>query len=221
MSFLQELGKGFIRSAVNQVGRDGGKVISNKIYGDAHATPIRRVGQSTSGTYFDTETNQQLTPQQILQYATTDGWTPRHSSYTWAHRITLMALAIFIGSFPMIFPFSLVLPIVPLYLIYRGIKKIRQRHTTYFKLISRPTFKADKRYKGCIRATGEYETQELTIQLTSNEDDKRIQRRLGLAYILCAIIMYISAYYIGTSWMNITPANDDGIVTEQVNDTIQ
>ena len=45
MGFLTKLGKGFISSAVNQVGRDGGKVISNRLYGDAHATPVRRVGE--------------------------------------------------------------------------------------------------------------------------------------------------------------------------------
>jgi hypothetical protein len=40
MSFIQNLLKGFIKSTVNQVGRDGGKVISNKIYKDRHSTPI-------------------------------------------------------------------------------------------------------------------------------------------------------------------------------------
>jgi hypothetical protein len=33
----------FIRSAVRQVGRDAGKVVSNKAFGDAHSTPIRMV----------------------------------------------------------------------------------------------------------------------------------------------------------------------------------
>lgn len=42
-NFLNSLGKGFIRSAVNQVGRDYGKTISNQIFGDAHATPVRAV----------------------------------------------------------------------------------------------------------------------------------------------------------------------------------
>lgn len=45
MSFLEQLGKGFIRSAVNQVGRDGGKVISNQIYRGAHSTPFYRSGK--------------------------------------------------------------------------------------------------------------------------------------------------------------------------------
>lgn len=33
-----------LRSAANQFARDGGKVLSNAMYGDAHSTPIRRVG---------------------------------------------------------------------------------------------------------------------------------------------------------------------------------
>jgi hypothetical protein len=39
--FVKQLAKGFVRSAVNQVGRDGGKVISNKVYGDKHSRPVR------------------------------------------------------------------------------------------------------------------------------------------------------------------------------------
>lgn len=42
-NFIKNLGKGFVRSAVNQVGRDYGKTISNQIFGDAHATPVRMV----------------------------------------------------------------------------------------------------------------------------------------------------------------------------------
>lgn len=45
-SFLNQLGKGFVRSAVNQVGRDTGKVVSNQAYGNAHSTPIRGVNDT-------------------------------------------------------------------------------------------------------------------------------------------------------------------------------
>lgn len=51
MSFLKNLTKGFIRSAVNQVGRDGGRVISNKVYKGKHATPIKST--SNESTYHD------------------------------------------------------------------------------------------------------------------------------------------------------------------------
>lgn len=46
--FLSGLAKGFIRSAVNQVGRDAGKVVSNQVYGDAHSTPYRSVSGNNS-----------------------------------------------------------------------------------------------------------------------------------------------------------------------------
>lgn len=42
-NFITQLSKGFVRSAVNQVGRDYGKTISNQIFGDSHATPVRMV----------------------------------------------------------------------------------------------------------------------------------------------------------------------------------
>lgn len=218
MSFIQELGKGFIRSAINQVGRDGGKVISNKIYGDAHATPIRRVGQSPSGSYFDTETSQPLTPQQILQYATTDGWQPEYSSHKWSHRLTLMFWAILIGSMPFIFPFCLIIPIVPIYIIYRGIKHMTAKNTTYFKMVEVPKLIADRRYKGNIRQDGT-ELMKATIPLTSTPEDKAAHRRLGWSYILCAIILWIAVYFCGSYIMSIEPKADDGIITEQITDT--
>ena len=49
MVFGKDLAKGLVRSAVNQVGRDAGKVVSNQLYGDAHSVPHRSVGSSGSG----------------------------------------------------------------------------------------------------------------------------------------------------------------------------
>ena len=48
-SFINELAKGFVRSAVNQVGRDAGRVVSNNIYGDAHSIPHRTVSAGGAG----------------------------------------------------------------------------------------------------------------------------------------------------------------------------
>lgn len=210
MSFLQELGKGFIRSAVNQVGRDGGKVISNAIYGDAHATPIRRVGQSTSGTYFDTETSQQLTPQQLLQYATTDGWKPEYTSYPWVIRICLMFIAIFIGA--ILAPWSLALPLLPLYVAYRGAKHFFARHTTYCKMTQVPRMVSDRRYKGQIRQDGT-ETVKATILLSSTSEDKTRHTIVGISHILYAVIMWIGAYMFFMSYplwtsQDISTSND-------------
>lgn len=49
-SFTKQLAKGFVRSAVNQVGRDGGRVISNQIYNGKNYVPISNVGQQSSQT---------------------------------------------------------------------------------------------------------------------------------------------------------------------------
>ena len=38
----------FFNSVINQIGRDVGRTISNKVLKDAHATPIRILGQSSN-----------------------------------------------------------------------------------------------------------------------------------------------------------------------------
>jgi hypothetical protein len=43
MSFIVSLIKGFFRSAVNQVGRDGGKIVSKKIYGDNNSSSVQKI----------------------------------------------------------------------------------------------------------------------------------------------------------------------------------
>lgn len=65
MSFIGNLGRGFVRSAINQVGRDGGRVISNQLYGDAHSTPHRMVGggaASSDGVQDPSERIERCTP---------------------------------------------------------------------------------------------------------------------------------------------------------------
>jgi hypothetical protein len=74
MGFISDLGKGFVRSAVNQVGRDGGKVISNTLYGDAHATPIRKVGSSDTSVSGTDELEVASDPYQIRQEAEEQGY---------------------------------------------------------------------------------------------------------------------------------------------------
>ena len=39
-------GEKLLSSAVHQVGRDLGKTISNQLFGDAHATPVRHIKSS-------------------------------------------------------------------------------------------------------------------------------------------------------------------------------
>lgn len=48
MSFAKNLAKGFVRSAVNQVGRDGGRVISTSIYDGRNYVPVSNVAQTNT-----------------------------------------------------------------------------------------------------------------------------------------------------------------------------
>ena len=43
MYMAQSLLEKFVSSAIRQVGKDTGKVISNQLYGDAHSTPVRHI----------------------------------------------------------------------------------------------------------------------------------------------------------------------------------
>lgn len=47
-NFGIQLAKGFIRSAINQVGRDGGRVVSNQIYNGQNYVPVAPVSPNAS-----------------------------------------------------------------------------------------------------------------------------------------------------------------------------
>lgn len=50
-SFGMQLAEGFVRSTVNQVGRQTGNVIANNIYGDAHSTPFKIITEANKNVY--------------------------------------------------------------------------------------------------------------------------------------------------------------------------
>ena len=50
-NFGMQLAEGFVRSTVNQVGRQTGNVIANNIYGDAHSTPFKIITEANKNVY--------------------------------------------------------------------------------------------------------------------------------------------------------------------------
>lgn len=106
MGFLGSLGRGFIRSAVNQVGRDYGKTISNSAFGDAHSTPIRNVSSTSSrgnrtadptvkyhpvAFPFESETNQFI---EKNGFTIIEGQRPIYSKGRWFFMLILLALSL-------------------------------------------------------------------------------------------------------------------------------
>lgn len=199
MGFISDLGKGFVRSAINQVGRDTGKVISNHIYGDAHSTPIRNVGISNNGKYFNTETDEEINIDHLDSVAESDGWIPSYSSFGgWGTKIFWAIISIIPAV--VIFPWSMVIPIIPIYIIYRGIKKIRSTEIIYQKESYSTIQKADRRYKSGYRTDGKEKSID-QIKLPCTKEQSSKLKSMGWGYIIIAILIYISAFFAGDSYL--------------------
>ena len=85
---------GMLRAAANQVARDGGKALSNSIYGDAHSTPIRRVGGvSTMGgsTLLHNSEGEMVTTDELRQWCKENGMSLKISR-TAVWQVVLMAI---------------------------------------------------------------------------------------------------------------------------------
>lgn len=196
MGFLGDLGKGFIRSAVNQVGRDTGKVVSNSIYGDAHSTPIRNVNMTTKGNYIDDE-GCLIDPSELRARAENDGWKPKYSShstsYKWFSRIFCFFVWLLFGI--IYYPYSLMFPIVPLIIIIAGIVKIFSKKVTWERDGLIYVQKNDRRYKGGYRI--ESINGKETVKLPCNETDKRILLIHGISDFIIAGVLCLGASHWG------------------------
>lgn len=191
MNILSDLGKRLINSAVSQVGRDGGKVISNHLYGDAHATPIRNVSLK-GNQYVNVTSGEFLTPEDLYAKAIEDGFTPSVCKYKTATKVCWYLIFIFISSVSLIFPFLWLF--MHLYLIYRGIKKMLQKEIYMRKTELVTLFKSDARYRTGQKIAGQKEEEiEIKVPITSKEKSSAI--KVGLLYILLSIFsMYISIH---------------------------
>lgn len=176
-NFLSELGKGFVRSAVNQVGRDGGRVISNSLYGDAHAIPIRGVCQSKSNIYFDDTTNEIVSPEELRNRAKQEGFKTSVCKLKTSTKVVWYIISL-------IFSFTL-FPSVILFIF--GIKKITQKSAYMRKKVTIAQFTSDKRYKTGQRLNG-YEEQEIEIKVPCTPLEKGSLIKIGLFYILLSVM---------------------------------
>ena len=71
----KSLFSGMLRTAANQLARDGGKALSNSIYGDAHSTPIRRVGNTSTiyGSASYGGVGEEVTAEEMRQWCEVNG----------------------------------------------------------------------------------------------------------------------------------------------------
>lgn len=171
-SFIDGLAKGFVRSAVNQVGRDAGRVVSNQLYGDAHSTPHRNVsaggaGRVSSVGQVEDEGIQPIVPSVCV-------------AWIWG----------FVG-----FLFSIIGGVI---LLIVGYRKLKRKYTAYgWQYESRAVYVADGRYKRGERYDGhqlsrrrvEIEADEYII--ARNEKIAKIYLYFGFAAVLGYILVML------------------------------
>lgn len=207
MGFFTNLGKGFIRSAVNQVGRDTGKVFSNSIYGDAHATPIRNVSKTDKGQYVDNIKGEAINLEELRNRAQQDGWKPQYSSANFFGGIG--CLSIFAMFFWLIvgiifYPYTVKYPILPIIICFFGAYNIFRKTVVWTRKSNIPYTVSDRRYKGGYRI--EHKQGNESVELPCNDSDKKKLFFNGLMDFAIAIAFYVIASVYGQSWQKTTTA---------------
>lgn len=195
MGLLTNLGKGFIRSTINQVGRDTGKVISNNIYGDAHSTPYRRVGDNTQQTMIDENT--QFSDGAIREIPKSGFW--KKCLYAF-----LLYLAfIMAGGLYMVFPLLVIIP--PAIVAYVGYRRSHkeQYYVNIVENITTPTYVPDARYKDGRRYAGDIQQKQITKAIATPEEEEEIIKRAKRWYYAAIIILILGC--IGGYMSNTTP----------------
>ena len=178
MSFLNNLLKGFIRSTVNQVGRDGGRVISNQLYGNAHASPVR-VSQTSTTTQTIEPQNTDNIPYNFLSMAFADYLIFKIITYSFFSIIIVL-----IGS---------------IYTYIRGVEYSKKQTMEIYGTVRTAITTTDRRYRSGARVTG-YRNRKAVIavepadyaHLKYYKTKGKIYKIIAISAIILDFIIYFS-----------------------------
>ena len=207
MSFIGNLAKGFVRSTVNQVGRDTGKIISNKIYGDAHSTPIRGI-KSENGIFYD-ETDCVIEDKEFYKMLYAQGYKRKFftSGIFQKMFIWMFGLAISSVIWGMWGKYYALIPSIVLILI-SILKIVDARKNMYISINKEvPFYKSDLRCKDGKRFVG-YRSEEIDSHIPSTKSYLNCQIIISLSYIFLAAYMYFIIWHFYTtenkfSWLEL------------------
>lgn len=187
MSFIENLAKGFVRSAVNQVGRDGGKVISNKLYKDSHSTPVRVVGSSSG------EINSEPADYSSSFNSRVDLTEAGYKAELLQSNLVLSFFMVIGGA---------ILPIVgPLYWFYLAFRNLFKKHTRFYHFVEKPVYVQDRRYKTGQRLDGYSTVKEFSDVVAEPVTSERIVFILkGITALSVAISLASFQYTIYDTW---------------------
>lgn len=166
MSFLGSLAKGFIRSAVNQVGRDGGKVVSNNVYGNSHSTPINSFGNVS---HENIEENTSLL---------------KEKEYPLIKIIYAIILSVFV---PIIGSFIV---------LYRAFVNLKAKQMTMYKLENQGVYSSDRRFTNGQRYEGNKTVKvPIKVDITEKEKKVKTFKGISYLIVsIGVLIMYFTLY---------------------------
>jgi hypothetical protein len=169
MSFLGNLAKGFIQSAVNQVGRDSGKVVSNNVFGNSHSTPIN--------TFSNVLEENIVSNERIVENSDLI----KKKEYPLLKIFYALILSVF---FPIIGSFIV---------LYRAFVNLNAKKMTMYRIQNQGVYSSDKRYSSGQMYVGNT-TEKIPVQIDITEQEKKIKKYKGISYLLISIA-FIAIYF--------------------------
>jgi len=194
---MANLFKTFTKAVVWQVGKDTGRLVSNSLYGDKHATPIRHIGKSGEEELFfivgERENKVEISADEYRAMKEADGWKVQYlflgdsvgmNIWGWFLKIILFLIcfplsAIFIGIIP------------PLWM---SIAKFRKKNIKMYKNELMESYTQDRRYRSGMRFNG-YSMQKNEIIMPVNQKDKRILMIYGFIYLVVSLFFFATFIY--------------------------
>ncbi len=156
----------FARSFINQIGRDSGKVVSNSIYGDRHATPIRHVGGGGAAAASSLSLEDLPIEKAVVRQNIEVG------NWTMAFYLFLGLGCVFIG---------------PILLIFNGIKRLTRKEIRIKRLISEEIYQPQEMEgKGKVYAGNETYIKKEKSPSTQHELD--VDHRIGRIYLIAGLL---------------------------------
>ncbi|MBE7688558.1 hypothetical protein [Tenacibaculum finnmarkense] len=157
----------FIRSAVRQIGRDGGKVVSNKIYKNQHGTPIYNSNETT--TFLKEEDQEELHIDMSIQKPIKGG----------GLGVILKGLII------QIIPFGIIA------VIYKGIKYLNQKDINIYRRKANRV--PDKRHTSGYRTDG-YSIVKTNDKRELDNNEINLLKNRGYSYLASVLIFFTLGY---------------------------
>lgn len=188
------LGKEFVRAAVRQVGRDAGKIVSNNIFGDAHAIKIKNTTfDQEQMQYINIETRTPIERDEIIKEVEKEGYTIKKTKLTIGDYFGFIAVT-FLSIFPL---FGLLAPAIALGQVFSNKEIIGFEYAS--KMVQKMSYVSDRRYKTGMRPNGYVEVEDkIYIPPTEEQQKKFIKKKnIWLAlFIFLMIFGTISFVYV-------------------------